>query len=368
MAYIVAVVGAGGKSTYISNTANKLLLENKSVAITTTTHIWDDDYLFDGFPVFGKKAGNGKLSFPGDDTFRMICNEYDYVLVECDGSKSMPVKIPRDYEPVIPPNVNEIVVIMGEQAVGRIFKDVCQNYNLCNKDVSIVTEKLLEQIANEYYISPLSKKYPNAKMLYRPTKKGDIKTVGNKKVLLTLLASGFSRRFNGNKLLSKYKGKALYKYMLDSLQSIEARFPEIFRVLVVSQYDEILKSAKYSIKNEKAIEGISASIRLSTEYATENGFDYIAFFLSDMPNLSPEDIISFIECFLYSGKEAGCMCTTQSLSNPGILKLLDENKSALLSLEKEQGAMKIISKDPKKRYLHYIGEDKLFDIDIKEDL
>lgn len=375
MAYVIAVVGAGGKSTYIKNRATDFLSEKKSVAITTTTHIWDEDLLFDGFPVFGTKTEDGKLSYPGDDCYQSICMKYDYVLVESDGSKSMPVKIPRDYEPVIPPNVDEIIVVMGEQAIGRNLKDVCQNSNVFynahnnlfgNEDVD-VTKELLSQIAHDYYISPLSKKYPNAKIQYIHTKKGDISKISDKKILLAILASGFSRRFNGNKLLSVYKDKALYRHMLDSLQKVEAEYPGVFRVLVVSQYEEILDAGKHSLNNNNAIEGISASIKLSTEYAIENNFDYISFFLADMPNLTAKDILLFLECFLFSNKETGCMCTNQSLSNPGILKLTDENKMALLSLRGEEGAMKIISKDPKKRYLHYVGEKKLFDVDLRGD-
>ena len=42
MAYVVAVCGAGGKTTYCKNLAKEYIDSGKSVCITTTTHMWND--------------------------------------------------------------------------------------------------------------------------------------------------------------------------------------------------------------------------------------------------------------------------------------------------------------------------------------
>ena len=43
MAYVIAVVGAGGKTTYIYDKAKEYIKAGKTVAITTTTKMWLPD-------------------------------------------------------------------------------------------------------------------------------------------------------------------------------------------------------------------------------------------------------------------------------------------------------------------------------------
>ena len=42
MAYVIAVCGSGGKTTYCKNVAKTFADENKKVCILTTTHMWND--------------------------------------------------------------------------------------------------------------------------------------------------------------------------------------------------------------------------------------------------------------------------------------------------------------------------------------
>ncbi|MFQ9153605.1 MAG: NTP transferase domain-containing protein [Blautia sp.] len=82
---------------------------------------------------------------------------------------------------------------------------------------------------------------------------------------LILMAAGNSRRFGSNKLLHEWKGKKLYRYMLDALMEAaeeleknsgedtgsrevsgggsESR-PRNIRVRVVTQYEEILEEVE----------------------------------------------------------------------------------------------------------------------------
>lgn len=155
-ALVIAVAGAGGKSTYIRQQAERQAGEGKRVAVTTTTHIynpcvqygiresWSGDEaepvaVVRGVAYFGRPQGmdgqpedtqqSWKLGPVSPDAFRQICSRYDVVYVEADGSHSMPAKIPLEGEPVLPPGTDEVVIVMGRHAVGRPPRAVCQHYD-----------------------------------------------------------------------------------------------------------------------------------------------------------------------------------------------------------------------------------------------
>lgn len=155
-ALVIAVAGAGGKSTYIRQQAERQAGEGKRVAVTTTTHIynpcvqygiresWSGDEaepvaVVRGVAYFGRPQGmdgqpedtqqSWKLGPVSSDAFRQICSRYDVVYVEADGSHSMPAKIPLEGEPVLPPGADEVVIVMGRHAVGRPLRAVCQHYD-----------------------------------------------------------------------------------------------------------------------------------------------------------------------------------------------------------------------------------------------
>ena len=50
------------------------------------------------------------------------------VLVEADGAKRLPIKIPREGEPVIPENTDICIVCMGIDAVGKKISEKCFRY------------------------------------------------------------------------------------------------------------------------------------------------------------------------------------------------------------------------------------------------
>ena len=162
MAYIITAVGAGGKTGFLRRLAVRLLREGKTVLLAATTHIWGprdggwtrtvlyEEGTEQEFPwkkgdkgteqaFLWKKEGeadlagvlqpDGKLSALPPEIFRKLCENYDCVLVEGDGSHCMPMKIPTESEPVVPENTDEIVVVMGRHALGRKVRAVCQRFD-----------------------------------------------------------------------------------------------------------------------------------------------------------------------------------------------------------------------------------------------
>ena len=380
MAYVTAVVGAGGKTGYIREKAQKNALMGKKTAVMTTTHILEEPdselIRYIGLPDQAVSQNARKLIWPGDEIYRQACLEYDEVLVEADGAKHYPLKIPAHYEPVIPENVSEIVVVMSGFALGRDFREICFREELADPDIRELTEKdpvvtreLVDRIARKYYTEPLERRFSDAKVSYffHDEKKRELKDVH---ILAVLMASGLSRRFGPeNKLLAEFRGKKLYRYQLDALQAA-AKNGLRMDIAVASCYDEILKEsadlyAAIPLKNNDYAEGISASIRTGAEYARKNGYDAAAFFAADQPGFGADDTQRLLKEFVFSGRKMACAFCGHP-ANPAVFdkKLFPE----LAALGGDSGAMKLIKADPGDVHYYITDESKLKDIDTQQDL
>ena len=385
MAYIITAVGAGGKTSWLKKRAVEYLRQGKRVVITTTTHIWPPDpgrlsygssipqpyersididvngnHTAHSLSYAGTLEASGKLSAPGKEAYERICREYDVVLVEGDGSHCMPVKIPSEREPVIPDHTDEIAVIMGAHAIGRRLDVVCQRYEGNSREK--VTEQMLRRIAEAYYLGPLRKRFPKAKVFYELS----VMPRSEERIAGVLMASGFGRRYGGNKLVDQYHGRALYLHALDHITQALGKE----NTIVVTQYEEILeqvgKMGIDAVRNDQAAEGISASIRLGTERAMSRGADAVMFFAADMPHLPSEEIRLYARQFIDSQKPYGCMefgkehiCT-----NPGAFRL-ETGAGKLLQLSGDRGAMRIMKQEPWNIYYYQTAPEYAADIDQK---
>ncbi|MBR5021109.1 MAG: putative selenium-dependent hydroxylase accessory protein YqeC [Oscillospiraceae bacterium] len=136
---VVSLVGGGGKSTVMYFLAQTCAKQEKRVLVTTTTNIFQPadciyarnreevQFLWDrgSIAVIGTPmAGKGKLMEPDPELFRWARDRADVVLIEADGSKHYPVKVPRDGEPVILPECDTVLAVMGLSAIGQPLKNV----------------------------------------------------------------------------------------------------------------------------------------------------------------------------------------------------------------------------------------------------
>ncbi|MDO5416494.1 MAG: selenium cofactor biosynthesis protein YqeC, partial [Lachnospiraceae bacterium] len=198
--YVLAVAGGGGKTTLIGQLAENGRLGGKKTVVMTTTHMW----LPNGYSAVGKTAeaaaeqmeqdglvyygaaepGTGKMVFPGQEAYEYLCRRADLVLLEADGSKGLPMKVPDwSREPVIPCNTDGIIVVFGLSAVGKPAGEVCQRLELGRKWLEedqglepgkrwleenqglehlCVTEELAELFLENGYLKPLRFRFPNA--------------------------------------------------------------------------------------------------------------------------------------------------------------------------------------------------------------
>jgi len=149
---LIAAVGGGGKTSIVFRLSRELLRLKKSVLLSTTTKMYfprgnditvviedKKKSMFQKICNFYAGSGGdgnwdngivviGKGVLPDNKikgVEREILNEIfqrglaEYIVVEADGAKQKPIKVPAPYEPVIPEKTTTVLGIVGIDAVGK---------------------------------------------------------------------------------------------------------------------------------------------------------------------------------------------------------------------------------------------------------
>lgn len=200
-----------------------------------------------------------------------------------------------------------------------------------------------------------------------------------KKIHAILLAAGNSRRFDGNKLLYPYRGKPMYRHILERIS--EAAVSEECKMgirVLISQYEEILKEGREEgylcLKNTKPEQGISRSIRMGIEAVEESESyepgDGILFSVCDQPKLTLETLKRLMESFASSGKGICAVAAAgdeTKMGNPVIFS--DRYWGELKCLMKDQGGKVVVKKHLEDTVSVPAGDEaELWDIDYRADL
>ena len=131
-------VGAGGKSSLIEIMATWGTKQGKKVLVTTTTHIFQPEpeklartpedleriWGAGDWAVIGEVEVKQpqKLKMPDSDWMRQAMALADLVLIEADGSKRLPCKVPATHEPVILPETEVVIAVLGLSALEQPLK------------------------------------------------------------------------------------------------------------------------------------------------------------------------------------------------------------------------------------------------------
>ncbi len=176
---VVSVVGAGGKTTTLHSLAGELVHQGQKVVVTTSTHIVEEDepyffkaaagdHLTDGSQmqeaaqVFsdqirgkmdcfgqvwtGMPATGGKFCGLPEMFLDQIWKLDIPVLIEADGAKKKPLKVPAGHEPVIHPRTTHVLSVYGLDAVGERLEDVCFREELAEE---ILEKRKDERVTSE---------------------------------------------------------------------------------------------------------------------------------------------------------------------------------------------------------------------------
>ena len=147
---VITVVGAGGKTSTIFELGNELSNLNKKTIITTTTHMkLDKDFLLidEDFNIenlkkilqknnlikIGKKESDYKVKSLDEDTLKRCIDISDFLLIEGDGSKRLPLKAPKDNEPVIIQETDLVIGLIGFDSLDKKIEETCHRPELVSK-------------------------------------------------------------------------------------------------------------------------------------------------------------------------------------------------------------------------------------------
>lgn len=136
---VTAVTGGGGKTTLLRTLGEELAAGGARVLLCATTKLFP----FEGLPNLLDPTeealaealasggllcagtpvpGTGKLTAP-DIPMARLAALADYVLAEADGSAGRPLKAHAPHEPVIPPEANQVVYVVGASGFGRPVRE-----------------------------------------------------------------------------------------------------------------------------------------------------------------------------------------------------------------------------------------------------
>lgn len=140
---IISIVGCGGKTTCMYLLAKEL--KDQKVMVSTTTNIMipkleEDlvDYIYDDtnylelneanvgagrYLVYGGKTPRMKCRSLEEDELKKVSSLFDVVIIEADGSRTLPVKGYREYEPCTPPFATVTVGILPLWSLGNRIDD-----------------------------------------------------------------------------------------------------------------------------------------------------------------------------------------------------------------------------------------------------
>lgn len=133
---VIAVVGGGGKTSLIFRLCQELREKGKKVVISTTTHMEyepsspfapDGDIAVavkaldrEGYVIAGhKEEETGKISALSDGQLAKLKECCDVMLIEADGAKNLPIKVPETWEPVIPAMASIVISVVGLDCLGK---------------------------------------------------------------------------------------------------------------------------------------------------------------------------------------------------------------------------------------------------------
>ena len=164
---ITALIGGGGKTTLMYTLAEELRSRGSVIICTSTKIKIPEQYptLFDAseddvaaaFAVndilcIAEKSVENKLCAP-KLSFETLARLADYVIVEADGAKRLPLKAHASHEPVVPVAAQRVVTVIGVDGIGKRIAETCHRSALYAQiagvsEDDVVTPELAARVVN----------------------------------------------------------------------------------------------------------------------------------------------------------------------------------------------------------------------------
>ena len=428
---IISVVGGGGKTSLIFRLAEELAEQGKKVIVTTTTHIaFEPERPFArdgelnkvrenlrkyGYTVAAcmekreeknwKKPENiqkssgthcsaseeqnkngklftGKLQALPEEQLQELKKECDAILIEADGARRLPLKVPAVWEPVIPEE--SAAEFLGKSSKEKITEE--DIIRIAKSDQGLrksVGHRGFRVFLNKEDV--LSDRNLPDKIVQRLRKYGIWAVCGSLKqdISIVILAAGNSRRFGSNKLFFPIDGIPMYLHTLQKVLLVQKKMKHrISSVILVTQYPEIKKNAEALgarvIWNPHPEEGISSSMKLgllevikekpqaqSFSACREN--NACLFLVADQPWIRCHTIEALIRMYTESEKGMAAAAKNGQPGNPCIFS--GKYYPELLALTGDTGGKRVMRKYMQDVALLEVSDEKeLTDMDIPPDI
>lgn len=398
---MIAVVGGGGKTSFLFRLAEECRMLGKKVVLTTTTHmVQRGDFpmtvgvfrqeiqgILDrekAILVGGEDQRNPwKIAGVEEDDLKFLQEIADVVVVEADGAKMRPLKAPAEWEPVIPEGCSAVVAVAGCSGIGQTVEEIChrpervrallgaeEGYRItpedvvrlaCSpqglgKDVRVPFRVLVNQVDGP-------EQWPHAQELAAAFRKQGVTAAFSHlrdSLAVILLAAGNSVRFGGNKLLYPVDGEPMYRRMLEKCQKLEAD-----RKILVTQYEEVAREAEEQgftvVRNPEPERGISSSIHLGIQAAGEA--EAYLFGVCDQPYLRLATLSRLVEHYQWSGKGIAALRCGDRTGNPNIFSR--KYREELLALTGDVGGKAVLRRFPEDVSFLEVEPRELMDIDVR---
>ncbi len=423
---IVALVGGGGKTTAMFRLASEALALGWKVVTTTTTNISLPSRSQSPLLIVGQEAKDlvgavrrglqehGHVTVVGsrirDDKLHGLDPEEvpalagavsaDLVIVEADGARRRPLKVPAEHEPVVPPAATKVLVLVGADALNNPLS--ADSVHRLESFITLTGLKEGEVVTPEiaaYAVThheggmkgipegarvwvvlnkvnlvdrALGLDFAHRALVHRRVDGvlllswGEVEAV-DRKMAAVVLAAGQGRRFGSAKQLAELDGRPLVRRAVETLLRTE-----VGRVVVVLGYragdvQEALRGLPvYCIANPHWEHGLSSSVRVGLEVVGEEA-QAALFYLADQPLVRPDTIDRLLDV---SRAHSGSIVVPVYQGKRGNPAVFPRRFFAELStLEGDVGGREVMGRWPK-AVVEVPVEDPgvLVDVDRPEDL
>lgn len=453
---IISVVGGGGKTSLIFRLAEELAEQGKKVIVTTTTHIafeperpfardgelnkvrenlrkygytvaacmekreeksWKKPENIQGQPDTdcsasreqnkNEKLFTEKIQALPEEQLQELKKECDIILIEADGARRLPLKVPAAWEPVIPEMTDLVIGVIGLDCLGKPVKDTAHRPEsvaefLGKSTEEKITEEDIIRIAEsaqglrksvglrEFRVflnkaDVLCDRNLPDKIVQRLKQRRIRAAYGSlrQNISIVVLAAGNSRRFGSNKLLFPIGGIPMYLNTLQKVLQVQRKMKHrISSVILVTQYPEIKKNAEAlgarAVWNPHPEQGISSSMKLGLQEAIKENphapglsacgeKDACLFLVADQPWIRTETIEALIQTFVNSEWGMAAAAKNGQPGNPCIFS--GKYYPELLALTGDTGGKKVMKRYPEDVALLEVEDKKeLVDMDTPMDI
>ncbi len=179
--FVLSVIGAGGKTTAIKRIADYYRTRGKKVLVTTTTHMAVEEGRMESLEEIQRaldteqvafaggiieKGGREKLAPLPEEVLASAIAYADVTLIEADGSRRLPFKVPYPHEPVISSFTTHILLVAGMHAVGCAINTAAYNPEGVASVLGVdgtdpLTPALMAKAYRRTYLFDLRQRYPH---------------------------------------------------------------------------------------------------------------------------------------------------------------------------------------------------------------